>query len=102
MCFLGKPPGSRAGKKPDDKRSSFQPEPIPEQSDETETKSWTLDNVTEVVYLATQLQMTQRLSEACDGIEQGDKNALLVRSSALLETGLPYAKSVVRIFLTQI
>jgi len=78
-CYstTGKLPGSRAGRKAEDKRGS---EPIQEQvsAQETETKSWTLDNVTEIVYLATQLQMTQRLDEACEGLEQGDKNALVV------------------------
>ena len=79
---IAEKPVSRAGRKADEKRGSLtQPnQPNPEQPSEAEgeTGSWTLDNVTEVVYLATQLQMTQRLTEACQNAESGDKNALLV------------------------
>lgn len=83
--YLVEKPASRAGRKLDEKRGSLTQanQPISEQpvEGEGETGSWTLDNVTEVVYLATQLQMTQRLTEACKNAESGDKNALLVCSS---------------------
>ncbi|XP_071095883.1 uncharacterized protein [Haliotis cracherodii] len=40
------------------------------------SRSWTLDHVSEVVYLATQIQMTKQIAESVDGLEAGNAEAL--------------------------
>lgn len=44
------------------------------------TTSWTLDNLSETVYLAMQLQFTSQISQTCQKLSDGDANALDVRS----------------------
>ncbi|XP_056010102.1 uncharacterized protein LOC125667097 [Ostrea edulis] len=39
-------------------------------------KSWTLDHVTEVVYLATQVQMTEQISESLAALDSGNRDSL--------------------------
>lgn len=79
---LGTKPETRGGKREDARRQAAAAAAAAKASaalEETETSSWTLDNVTEIVYLATQLQMTTQISDACNALENGDKNALPVR-----------------------
>ena len=42
-------------------------------------RSWTLDHVTEIVYLATQIQMTEQIEQALSDLEGGNSDALKVR-----------------------
>lgn len=42
-------------------------------------RSWTLEHVTEIVYLATQIQMSQQISEAIRALEAGERLTLEVR-----------------------
>ena len=43
-------------------------------------RSWTLEHVSEIVYLATQIQMTTQISDSLDAFESGDRLALEVSS----------------------
>lgn len=52
-----------------------------EEAEEEKVSSWTLDNTTEVVYIATQLQLTKRIQDACRALKEGDANAIDVRLS---------------------
>ena len=47
-------------------------------ADEDPKRSWTLDHVTEIVYLATQIQMTEQVEQALTELEGGNKDALKV------------------------
>lgn len=40
--------------------------------------SWTLDNIAEIVYLSTQLQVSQQIIDACQSVSTGNSNALQV------------------------
>ena len=41
-------------------------------------RSWTLEHVSEIVYLATQIQMTTQIADSIDAFESGDRLALEV------------------------
>jgi hypothetical protein len=41
--------------------------------------SWMLDNVAEVVHLATQINLTSQTAEALGKLDEGDKNSLQVQ-----------------------
>ena len=46
-------------------------------------RSWTLDHVTEIVYLATQIQMTEQVEQALTELEGGNSEALKVCSTCI-------------------
>lgn len=41
-------------------------------------RSWTLEHVSEVVYLATQIQMSQQIADSIAAFDAGDSSALEV------------------------
>ena len=49
---------------------------------EPEGESWTLGHVTEIVYLATQVQLTKLVEGTLQGAADGDSQALQVRAAA--------------------
>ena len=55
-----------------------QPQPVEYAERGDGGKSWTLEHVSEVVYLATEVQMTQQITEAIAYFEAGDRLALEV------------------------
>ena len=79
--------GSRASKagSTDSKGNPKNPSRAPSVTDqifpegtEDPNRSWTLDHVTEIVYLATQIQMGEQIEQALADLEGGNKDALKV------------------------
>ena len=48
------------------------------QQQEGGPRSWVLDHVAEIVYLVSQIQLTQQVREALEELEAGKKDALKV------------------------
>ena len=57
-----------------------EPEPVEYAERDDGGRSWTLEHVSEIVYLATQIQMTKQITESLDAFESGDRLALEVSS----------------------
>nr|XP_022320176.1 dynein beta chain, flagellar outer arm-like isoform X6 [Crassostrea virginica] len=57
-------------------RASSVAEQLLSDSDKDPQKSWTLDHVAEVVYLATQVQMTEQISESLAALDSGNRDSL--------------------------
>ncbi|KAK3108743.1 hypothetical protein FSP39_014630 [Pinctada imbricata] len=45
-------------------------------NDKDPQKSWTLDHVAEIIYLATQVQMTEQITESLSAMESGNRDSL--------------------------
>ena len=78
--MLGEKPGSRGGSQAGSRRSNredstdkHQVEPL------SDGNSWMLDNVSEAVYLATQVNLTNQTADALNKLEEGKKESLQVQ-----------------------
>jgi len=71
---------SKGNPKPSSRRASVMEQLYGEEEDGTADpqRSWTLDHVTEIVHLATQIQMTEQIEAALTEMEGGKDDALQV------------------------
>ena len=82
LPFLEKPgsrSGSRGGSRQSPLRSASAVKADKERQaakDDGRPRSWILDHVTEVVYLVTQIQLTQQIKEALAAVDDGKEDAL--------------------------
>lgn len=89
--YTGEKAGSRAGSrtggasidsKGGNTKVPSRPPSVTEQifsdGQEDATRSWTLDHVTEIVYLATQIQMTEQIEGALEQMQGGNEDGLKV------------------------
>lgn len=102
--------GSRAGSvdskgngKPLSRPQSVTEQMFPE-GGEDPRRSWTLDHVTEIVYLATQIQMTEQIEQALSDLEGGNNEALKVSYSHFHKSTLfiPTCNIMTKIVITAI
>ncbi|XP_064650622.1 uncharacterized protein LOC135502065 isoform X3 [Lineus longissimus] len=90
----GSKPGSRQASRQERKSQNSQKSKKSKESaleqaparEDRESKSWTLDHVTEIVYLVTQIQMTQQVEQALADVEGGNKEAIQSAIDKLNET----------------
>ncbi|XP_069115919.1 uncharacterized protein [Argopecten irradians] len=77
---VGSRTSSRAAKRdtkePMSRASSVADQLLTENDRGDQQKSWTLDHVTEIVYLATRVQMTEKIESALKELEGGTKDSL--------------------------
>lgn len=88
FTFVGDKTGSRASsrqkkerekeKEPTASRASSVAEQLLGDPERDPQKSWTLDHVAEVVYLATQVQMTEQITESLAALDSGNRDSLKV------------------------
>lgn len=69
---------SRGGSRQDKRRGSVSQRLFDEEVQPDSQKSWTLDHVAEIVYLATQCQLTSQIKAAIAEQDLGNKEALKV------------------------
>ncbi len=86
LLFVFLAGGSRSGSRQGSRsasRSSLQPNanvPAPKESSQSGSgRSWMLEHVTEVVYLATQIQITEQMEACMKSVADGNKDAMQVR-----------------------
>jgi hypothetical protein len=72
-------------KEPSASRASSVAEQLLVDPEKDPHKSWTLDHVTEVVYLATQVQMTEQISESLAALDSGNRDSLKVAQHKVMQ-----------------